>query len=153
VKKPQEVQEKIAELGTRLVDEGDDLVVIGDAGALWLAQRDFGLIVLAAWMSKEVRTWIGQQANRTAREAGGQLALAIPDLPPYLEVMPGVLKHQRAMTRHDWQNTVAIYRNRRDQAEILCRRLEEAWERLRPLLRDDGTTTAEIMGALEEGTG
>jgi hypothetical protein len=155
VKVPEEVRAKIAELGVRVIDEGDDLVDIGSASAIWLADTEFGLTILATWIRKEVRTWVGIQARAIvdSPEATGQLVLPIPDLPAYLEVAPGVKKHQRMMTRRDWENTVAIYRNRRDQAEILWRQIEQWWERLERLLPDDETTTADIMGELEEGTG
>jgi hypothetical protein len=148
------VQDKIAELALRVLEGRDgDVIDIGEDGAQWLLRNEHGEFtkdILAEWIRRQVRNWISAQARDAlgSPEANGQMVLPLPDLPPYLEVAPGVKKHQRVMTRRDWLNTLAIYRNRREQAEILCRQIERAWQQIDPLLPDDGTTVADIADRL-----
>jgi hypothetical protein len=150
---PTEVQEKIIELGHRVLDDDVSEVDIGEEGAGWLnrAQPVFALAVLSEWWRRRTRSWVYSQ-TRTALGMGedddGQLVLPFPELHPYLEIAPGLKKHQSVMTGRDWDNTIAIYRNRRDQAEVMFRQIERRYHQVRDLLVDEVTTTADILDRL-----
>jgi len=150
---PAEVQEKIAELGLRVLDDDASEVDIGEEGAGWLnrAQPVFALAVLSDWWRRRTRSWIYSQTRAALstdeEEEDGQLVLPFPELHSYLEIAPGLKKHQSVMTGRDWDNTVAIYRNRRDQAEVMFRQVERRYHQVRDLLTDD-MTTADIVDRL-----
>ncbi|HEY2300804.1 MAG TPA: hypothetical protein VGH66_02875 [Acidimicrobiales bacterium] len=149
---PLEVKEKIAELGARVLSDDANEVDIGEEGAGWLL-RQMPVVargVLAEWWRNRTRSWIYSQTRVALSEdddSDGQLVLPFPELHPYLEIAPGLKKHQSVMTGRDWDNTVAIYRNRRDQAEVMFRQLERRYHQIRDLLVDD-LTTLDVMDRL-----
>ena len=151
MKVPTEVQHKVAELGARILDDDASEVDISEEGALWLRERSpiFALTVLAEFWRRRTRSWVYSQVRTAlAEDAGededGQLVLPFPELHPYLEIAPGLKKHQSVMTGRDWDNTIAIYRNRYDQAEIALRQVERRYHQVRDLLVDD-LTTADVL--------
>jgi hypothetical protein len=152
MKVPLSVQDKIADLGRTILEDDASEVDIGEDGARWLQKHNpaFALDVLAEWWRKRTRSWVyGQTREALGDESGGeQLVLPFTELHPYLEVAPGVQKHQSVMTGRDWDNTLAIYRNRRDQAEVLFRQIERRHHQIRHLLIED-LTTADIIHRLE----
>jgi len=145
MKVPAEVQQKIAELGQRVLDDDASEVDIGEEGGTWLNKKQpvFALGVLSEWWRKRTRSWIYSQTRLAlgdGEDDTGQLALPFPELHPHIEIAPGTLKHQRMMTGRDWDNALAIYRNRRDQAEVAFRALERRYHQVRDLLVGDLTT-------------
>jgi hypothetical protein len=152
MKIPAEVQEKIVELGARVLDDDASEVDIGEEGGRWLRDRSpmFALAVLAEWWRRRTRSWIYSQTRAVLSDdddAGEQLALPFPELHPYLQIAPGLKKHQSVMTGRDWDNTLAIYRNRSEQAEVMFRQVERRYHQVRDLLVDD-LTTADILDRL-----
>lgn len=150
MKVPAEVQEKIAELGKAVLDDEASEADIGEQGALWLEHHShvFALDVLAEWWRGRTRSWVYQQTRNVLRAPadGVQLPLPFEELPAQLEVGVARFAHQSVMRLKDWENCLAIYRNRRDQAEVLYRRIERALHTLRPLLEvDEELTTADVM--------
>ncbi|HKV67856.1 MAG TPA: hypothetical protein VJN72_07190 [Gaiellales bacterium] len=153
MKVPSEVQAKIAELGQRVLADDASEFDIGEQGAGWLirSQPIFALGVLSEWWRKRTRQWIYSQTRVALSEDDGdgeQLVLPFPELHPYLQIAPGTKKHQSVMTGRDWDNTLAIYRNRRDQAEVLFRHIERRYHQVRDLLGDDELTTADVVDRL-----
>jgi hypothetical protein len=149
---PADVQAKIAELGQRVLDDDASEVDIGEEGAGWLQRNQpiVTLAVLSEWWRRRTRSWIYAQTRAALGLDGdddGQLTLPFPELHSYLEIAPGLKKHQSVMTGRDWDNTVAIYRNRRDQAEVMFRQIERRYHQIRDLLVDD-LTTADVMDRL-----
>lgn len=151
MKVPAEVIEKVAELGRRVLEDDAEEVDIGEEGAIWLRdrQRAFALDVLADWWRKRTRSWIYAQAHDALSDdrVPEQMVLPFPELHEYLEVAPGSLKHQNVMTGTDWDKTLAIYRNRRDQAEQMFRAIERRYQQIRHLL-DGEMTTADVVDRL-----
>jgi hypothetical protein len=58
---------------------------------------------------------LGRARARKAERSDDRLPVPFPDLPVFLEIAPGVEKHQAKMTGRDWDNALAISRARRDQ--------------------------------------
>jgi hypothetical protein len=157
MKVPIHVQEKVAELAARIIDDDASEVDIGAEGALWLArQRDpaFRLAVLAEWWRGESRKYIyGRSREKLRRsDASGQLQLPLPfpELDPYLETSIGHKTHQRMMTRIDLRNWLAIVRNRREQAEISYQTAKARVEQFDPWMIDDTVTVADVMHHLDD---
>ena len=124
----------------------------GEKGAIWLrdSQPVFTLELLADWFRKRARGWVYAQAHDALGDDGerdGQLALPFPELHRFLEVAPGTMKHQSVMTGTDWDKCLAMYRNRREQAEVMFRQVERRYDQIRPLL-EDGLTTADVLDRL-----
>jgi hypothetical protein len=153
VKIPLEVRGQIACLGRQVVTERSQVIDVTEEGAVWLRDKQpmFAQEVLADWCAKQIRRWIYQQTHDALAEDGdddfGQLQLPFPELHAHLEVQVGVLKHQMVMNGPDWDNALAFYRNRRDQAEDLFRRLERRYHQIRHLLGED-LTTADVIDQL-----
>jgi hypothetical protein len=152
VRIPLEVQEKIVEMGTRVLSDDASEVDLGEECAVWLRERNpvFALIVLADWARKRIRSHVYAAARAAVGDDGdndGQLVLPFPELHPWLEIAPGRKCHQSAMTGRDWDNALAIYRNRKEQAEVSYRELERRYHQIRHLLVDE-LTTADIMDRL-----
>jgi hypothetical protein len=120
MKTPTEVEQKIAELGARVLN-GESEADIGKEGAVWLREHHplFTLVVIADWWRR--RTWSRVRSRTRAALNNGNHedagpSLPFPELPAHLEIAPGVTKHQSKMIRRDWDSTLAIYRSRRDRA-------------------------------------
>jgi hypothetical protein len=152
VKVPEEVLVKIAELGQRVIDDDDQITDAGHDGAVWLRDKKpvFALAVLEDWTRKQARSWIYGRTRAALADVGAHEngTLPFPELHPHLEVAPGVLKHQTVMTGADWDRTLAIYRNRREQAEVLFRQVERRYNQVRPLLVTEDLTTNDILAEL-----
>jgi hypothetical protein len=151
VKVPTDVQVKIEELGKRALNEDASEVDLGEEGAGWLQKNQplVALGILSEWFRGRVRSWVYSQTRGALDGESEQEQLVLPfsELPPYIEIAPGMKKHQRMMTGRDWDNALAIYRNRRDQAEVSFRALERCHREVRPLLVGD-LRTADILGQL-----
>jgi hypothetical protein len=148
---PEVVLAKVAELGQAVIDDEGDYTDAGEDGARWIQdhQPGFAFDVLEDWTRKQARSWVYDKTRRALAEVGAHEngTLPFPELHPHLEVAPGVLKHQSVMTAADWDHTLAIYRNRREQAEVLFRQIERRYNQVRPLLHDD-LMTNDILGEL-----
>jgi hypothetical protein len=152
VKVPLEVLEKIATLGRGVLDEDASEVDLGDDLALWLRDRQpmFALAVLNDWSRRRIKMWVQSQLGRVLgndEDEDGQLVLPFPELHSYLEISPGTKKHQSVMNGHDWDNALAMYKNRWTNAEVQFRDLERCYHRVRPFLVE-GLTTADIIDRL-----
>lgn len=152
-----EILGKIAELGRKVIDDdGTDLDHAEDL-ALWLGKQHPIVVreLVADWGRKQIRGWIFRQTRENLSDPNPreeQQSLPFPELRPHLETAPGVLKHQRVMTGPDWDAALAIYRNRRDQAEISLRQLERRYNQIRPHLKGE-LTTADVLDQVERGEG
>lgn len=74
-----------------------------------------------------------------------------PDLRPRLYIRPGVTKPVMSLTAHDWDCAREMIRNRTEGAIEFAKadraRFEEAYDRVRPLLKG-GATTADVTREL-----
>jgi hypothetical protein len=118
MKTPAAVEEKIAELGRRVLD-GESEADIGEEAAHWLLEHhlQFALVVvLESFVERIQSRRRGLLASVSPPDGGddGRLPVPFPELPEMIEIAPDVVKHQMRMTRRDWENAVAHYRFLRD---------------------------------------
>lgn len=151
MKIPTDVLTKVAQLGKAVLENDGTDQDAGQRLAVWLLRHHPVVIreIAADWGRKRVRGWIYQQTRAAMPnpDSDEQQLLPFAELHPHLEVAPGILKHQRVMTGPDWDAALAIYRNRREQADISLRLLEGAYDRVRPLLEGE-LTTADVLDQL-----
>lgn len=144
MKIPKDVLTEIADLGQRIMSGDGQLTEVGHDGAVWLRDEypDLALAVLEDWACKRVKSWLDDRRRAALAEVGAHEngTLPFPKLHPHLEVMPGILKHQLLMTGADWDRTLAIHRNRCEQAEALFLQVERSHKQVRPLLSGEMTT-------------
>jgi hypothetical protein len=141
MKTPFDVTEKIAELGERIAHSDATQISLAEEGAIWLRDHQalFALGILEDWFSKQLRSWIYKQTREVLGDAPEweNRPLPFPELPAYIEVAPGVKKHQNATVRKDWENCIAIVDNRADQANILSRAYHRCFDALPPNFQGD----------------
>jgi hypothetical protein len=112
--------------------------------------QDFADEVLADFARRELRKWIKHQLRAHYQSDGSSVTLKDEEqllfdfLPPHLEVGIGRLAHQSVMNGKDWDNTIAVYENRLEQAEISYRAVRRAYDEVRPLLIGESLTTADV---------
>jgi hypothetical protein len=151
VKVPNDVQNKVIELGKKVITEEASDVDIGEEGADWMLGHApiFSAELLADWWRKRTRQWIYQQTRDALADGDGDAGnpLPFPELHAYLEVSPGVMKHQNVMTGKDWDNCLAMYENRKTQATVLFRQVKRCYDQVRPHLVAD-LTTADVIDRL-----
>lgn len=150
MKIPASVHAKITELGQHVLDGDETEVDIAESGGIWLRDKEprFALTVLTEWWRGRTKSWVYTQtrgALGSDQEPGQQMSIPFPELPALLEVGIGRVAHQNVMTRQDWENTRAIYRNRANQAALLHRHVERAWLEVAPFLTSDDMTTADAL--------
>jgi hypothetical protein len=106
--------------------------------------------VLIHWLTGQLKVWTYKRVRDHFQEdeIPGQATLPCPELPPHLEIGIARTAHQNVMTARDWDNALAIYRNRRDQAEVSFQAVERRYNQIRPLLIDDTLTTADVIDRL-----
>ena len=112
--------------------------------------KEFADEIIADFARKELRKWIKHQLRTHYQSDGSTVTLKDEEqllfefLPPHLEVGIGRLAHQAVMTGKDWDNTIAVYENRLEQAEISYRAVRRAYDEVRPLLVEEALTTADV---------
>lgn len=148
IKKPQWLLERIAELGD---DIRQDRLMSSEAAdelseKILAEDRPLALAIIAEKSKSWLKTWAYQKIRDdfSENEALGQQVLPFPELPAHLEIAPATFKHQRVMTGKDWDNAEAIWKNRRDQAEVSYQLFHRVYERIRPLLADETLTTEDV---------
>jgi len=153
MKIPQWMMERLADLGQQILDDEITISDAGDelAGKIMADDRALALAVLSEFTKRRLRQWVYARIRDKMgdRQVAAQLVLPFPDLPVRLEVAPGREVHQNVMTARDWDNARAIWRNRRDQAEVSFQKFEVIYERIRPLLTDETLTTADVINQLD----
>ncbi len=111
---------------------------------------DFADEIISDFARRELRKWIKHQLRAHYQSDGSTVTLKDEDellfdyLPPHLEVGIGRMAHQSVMTGKDWDNTIAVYENRLEQAEISYKAVRRAYDEIRPLLTDETLTTADV---------
>jgi hypothetical protein len=106
--------------------------------------------IITEFARRELRKWIKHQLRTHYQSDGSTVTLKDEEqllfdfLPPHLEIGIGRLAHQSVMTGKDWDNTVAVYENRLEQAEISYKAVRRAYDEVRPLLVEESLTTADV---------
>jgi hypothetical protein len=151
IKIPAWLSDKIVELGMQVVadeishqDAAEEL-----AGKI---RADNGVVlmqILSDWSKNKIKVWIANKSrdHSQEREVAGQPRLPFEELPPHLEIAPGRLAHQNVMTGRDWDNALAIWKNRMVEAENSYKRFLRCYDAIRPLLTGD-VTTADVAGQI-----
>lgn len=123
------------------------------------SDENFADEIIRDWIRKQLRNWIKHQLRTHYRQEGDSLVLKeegnllFDYLPPYLEGGIGRMVHQNVMTGKDWDNALAFYQNRMEQAEISYKAIKRAYDEVRPLLTDESLTTADVAEQIIEGRG
>lgn len=141
---PAAVQNKVQELGQAILD-GNKATASASAELAKYIQdgwADFAKEIVGDWSRRRLQSW------KAAVTDSGQIQIPFPDLPARLEIAPGKLAPQGGMTGPDWDNAKAIWRNRRDQAEIGWQTFERRYNQVRPLLTDPALTTTDVLDGL-----
>jgi hypothetical protein len=158
IRKPHWLADRLIEIAHDILNDKATLIYAAEdlADKIRADDRDLSLRII----EERCRSWIKQEMHKLVRAAtrivddeghSGQAALMplpFPWLPAYLEVAPGRVVHQQVMTGPDWDNSRAIWQNRRDQAEISWQGFQRAYELIRDLLTDDVTMTADVVDQL-----
>ena len=120
MKIPLAVRARISELGKEVINGDRPIREAADDGAKWLLAKHRLIAgeVLASWFVSKIRQWTFDTLRNTESQTDMSQAIQLPfpQLPAWLEVAPGMKRHQNAMTDRDWKMCVRIYENRRDEA-------------------------------------
>jgi hypothetical protein len=152
MKIPDKISDRIAELGMQVFDDqitrqdaAEDL-----AGKIRADDGIFLVAILTEWSRKKIHAWLIAKTRDFGVKgaAAGQQRLPFEDLPPQLEIGIGRTAHQNVMTGRDWDNALAIWKNRHIEAEASFRRFERCYNLIRPLLDDTDLTTADVIDQL-----
>lgn len=153
IKKPAWILDLLADKGQDLLD---DKATVGDcseeiAGKILANDHPLATEIIVEKAKSWLKQWMYEQVRHAMEDReSGQERLEVPfrELSPYLEVAPGRLVHQNKMNGKDWDNALAIYRNRAEQADTSLSILQRIYDRIRPLLTDEVLTTADVVDML-----
>ena len=141
---PKWFKESLAEEGARVLEreitdakaaEALAEKIVKDAGFTRDIVKDYGRRQLLAW-AKQYRPYV-------AVEIGSQLDL-FPELPRRLETSPGRFADQAVMTRRDWDAALKQAKTKADNVNGFFDSVQQAYNKVRPLLTSDILTTADV---------
>lgn len=146
MKPPAKYRQELATVG-ELVLRGTTTQAAARARLLKTARREKGFAarVLADYVDRSLKRWLGDHGERPEEEVAGQLLLGL-DLPRQLEVSPNRFKPVGDMTRGDWAAARRQARTKADNAAGYADLLDRAWAAVEHLLTDDELTTAQALG-------
>lgn len=150
MKSPQWFRELLAGEGRRVLQR----TVSNEEAAAELARavldkddRDdppFTRRIVADYVRRQLKSWLSGRSLGTADgDPDGQLDL-FPEIPRHLEVAPGRFVDQAAMTRRDWTAAIKQAKTKASNAGNFAGAIEQAAEKVLPLLTDDTLTTADV---------
>ena len=117
------------------------------AGAIAASQdRELFLAIFADFAARRLDAWHREHQNTAPVPAVSHVQMDLfPDLKPRLYIRVGVTKPVMTMTAHDWDAAREMVLNRTkhaiEGAEADRKNFEAAYERVRPLLSGDATTS------------
>lgn len=146
MKPPAKYRQELATVG-ELVLGGTSTEEAATAQLLKAARKEKGFAarVLADYVARSLKRWLDEHRAPSAQETAGQLLFPGLELPRQLEVSPNRFKPIGDLTRGDWVAARRQARTKADNATGYADLLDEAYERVEPLLTDDALTTAQAL--------
>jgi len=132
-------REEAAELLHDLIFERDDNVVHGTV-------RDLSRKRMKKWIDSQVSGFYAE-AEQEERTGERQPEL-FPYLPRVLETSPGRFAALASMTKRDWDAAKRQAEVKEGNASSFAKAVRRAYDHVVPLLTDDWTTTADVVGQL-----
>ncbi len=105
---------------------------------------DMSRDVATDFARRQLKAWAKQHLPRTEYAIPGQVDL-FPGLPPALEISPGRFVAQAVMTGRDWDRALKQAETKAANTSGHLTRVQQAYDRVRPLLTRDDLTTADVL--------
>jgi hypothetical protein len=150
VRAPQWFKEQLAAEGGRVLEHEttDDAATDRLKNLIIFKYEPFNHAIVRGYVRKKLRDWTTQHTRGAylAGDSSAQLDM-FPELPRHLEVSPGRFADQAVMTAHDWEGALRQAKTKSDNASGYVKRVQEAYDKVRPLLTNDDLTTSDVWVA------